>query len=121
MGSLEGRLRSLESKASGAEWEIPIEVRLLLKATQRHQARERGEDPPPYFREELEEMHREDLETVAGGGVVGIFRDSAGWTSPESLDLLDEWGEDARRRLERVEDGEPLRVVYDETEDEWEA
>lgn len=122
MGSVERRLGDLEAKASGPEWEIPIEVRLLLKATRRHQARERGELPPAYTRAELEEMRREDLAEAAGGGVVGIFRDSAGWTSPETLEILDSWEEDARQRVERVEGGEPLEAVYDELpEDEWET
>ena len=118
MCSLKRRLAGLESRSSGAEWDIPIEVRIHLKAVERHRARERGEEPPAYSREELEQMHRDDLAEAAGGGVVGILRDGPGWRSPESLDLLDEWEEDARRRLDRVEDGEPLEVVYDDLEEE---
>ena len=116
--SLERRLSDLEARSSGAEWEIPIEVRIHLRAVDRHRARENGEETPAYSREELEKMHRDDLDEAAGGGVVGILRDGPGWQSPESLNLLDEWEEDARRRLERVEDGETLEVVYDDLEDE---
>ncbi len=116
--SLERRLSDLEARASGPKWEIPIDVCIHLKAASRHQARERGEPPPAYTQTELEEMHREDLAEAAGGGVVGVLRDSAGWTSPESLEILDSWKEGARQRLERVEGGEPLEVVYDDLEDE---
>ncbi len=101
--SLERRLSDLEAGSSGAEWEIPIEVRILLKAVAGHRARERGEKPPTYTQEELEAMREEDLEVISGGGVVGILRDSAGWTSPESLEILDSWEEGARRRLERAD------------------
>lgn len=115
--SLERRLSDLENRSSGAQWEIPIEVRILLKAVAGHRARERGEEPPTYTQEELEAMREEDLEVISGGGVVGIYRDSAGWTTPEALEILDSWEEGARRRLERLEDSEPLEVVYDEHEE----
>lgn len=68
MYSLKRRLAGLESRSSGAEWEIPIEVRLLLKDVERRRAHIAGEEPPAYSPEELEEMYRDDLETVAGGG-----------------------------------------------------
>ncbi len=118
--SLERRLADLEARSAGAQWELPIEVRILLKAVARHRARERGEEPPAYSREELEEMYRDDLEAAGGGGIVGLLRDSGGCTSPESLDLLSSWAEDARRRLERLKDGEPLEIVYNDGEDERE-
>ncbi len=106
------RLERLEARASGEQRETPVEARILLKAVARHQARERGEEPPPYTRAELEEMYREDLETIAGAGVVGQLRSSVGWQSPDALDRLDQWEEDARRRLERIESGERLEDVY---------
>ena len=116
--SLERRLSDLEARSSGAHWEIPIEVRILLKAVAGHRARERGEQPPAYTQEELEAMREEDLEVISGGSVVGILRNSAGWSSPESLEILDSWEEGARRRLERLEDGESLESVYNDDEDE---
>lgn len=120
--SLERRLSDLEARVSGTDVqrEIPMEVRLLLKAVERHQARENDEEPPPYTQAELEEMHRDDLAEAAGGGMVGLLRDSAGWTSSESLEILDAWEEGARQRLERVGGGEPLEVVYDDDEGEEE-
>ena len=118
--SLERRLTNLEARAPGTKWKIPIEVRVHLKAVERHQARARGEEPPPYTQEEIAHMHEEDLAEAAGGGVVGLFRDSAGWTSPEALQMLNAWEDAARRRLERVEDGDPLEVVYNELLDEEE-
>ena len=117
--SLERRLNDLEARTSGPEWEIPIEVRVHLKAVERHRSRERGEEPPPYTQEEIAHMHEEDLAEAAGGGVVGDLRNSAGWTSPESLRILDSWEDAARRRLERIEDGE-LEVVYNELDEEEE-
>ncbi len=116
--SLERRLSNLEARVSGQQWEIPIEARVLLKAVARHHARNRREEPPPYTAEELEAMHAEDLDTVAGGGVAGQLRAGKGWESPESVELLDAWEEDARQRLERIEDGEPLEAVYNDDEDE---
>ncbi len=118
--SLERRLNDLEARASRTDprRESPIEVRVLLKAVARHQARERGEELPAYTEEELEEMRREDLDVVAGGGAVGQLRDSPGWREPEAQTRLDEWEEDARRRLRRIEYGESLEVVYEHDEDE---
>lgn len=116
--SLERRLSELEARASGQQWETPLEVLVLLKAVVRHRAHIAGEEPPAYTQAETEEMHRDDLETVAGGGVVGQLRSGAGWSSPDALDRLDEWEESARRRLERIENGEPLEVVYDEHDEE---
>lgn len=95
--SLERRLSDLEARASGPKWEIPIDVCMHLKAVKRHQARERGEPPPVYTQAELEQMHRDDLADAAGG-VVGLLRDSVGWSSPESLEILDSWEEGARQR-----------------------
>lgn len=121
MGNLDRRLLRLEGHATPHRTpEVPVEVRIQLKAVERHQARERGEEPSAYTQEEIEAMREEDLEVIGGGGVVGILRDSAGWTSPESLEILDSWEEGARRRLERLEDGESPEVVYDDDEDEEE-
>ena len=118
--SLERRLTNLEARAPGTKWETPIEVLVHLKAVERHRSRACGEEPPPYTQEEIAHMHAEDLAEAAGGGVVGLLRDSAGWTSPEALQMLNAWEDAARRRLERVEDGDPLEVVYNELLDEEE-
>ena len=121
MGSVEKRVTDLEAKTPDALWETPIGVLVLLKAVARHHARERGEQPPAYSQEELAHMHSEDLVEAAGGGVVGKFRNCAGWTSPEAMELLAAWEEDARQRLARVEAGEPLAAVYDDAGEELEA
>ena len=118
--SLERRLTNLEARAPGTKWETPVEVLVHLKAVARHQSRERGEEPPPYTQEEIAHMHEEDLAEAAGGGVVGDLRNSAGWTSPESLQILDSWEDAARRRLARIEAGEPLEVVYNELDEDEE-
>jgi hypothetical protein len=56
--SLERRLANLEARSSGAQWELPIEVRIVLKAVARHWVRERGEEPPAYTPEEIAAMPR---------------------------------------------------------------
>ena len=103
--SLERRLTNLETRASGADskWEILMEVRIHLKAVDRHRARENGEDPPPYSQEEIEAMREDDLEVVAGGSVVDHLRDIPGWQSPDAQTTLDKWEEGARRQLEQTE------------------
>ncbi len=117
MGAARRRLERLEA-VWGAEtpYEVPVEVRIYLKVLARHRAREDDEEPPTYAPDELAALHAEDLAIVSGGGVVGTLRDSGGWESPEGADLLDSWEDDARRRLARVEEGEPLELVYDEDE-----
>ncbi len=112
------RLERLEAArgAGEAPYEVPMPTRLYLKAVERHRARENGEDPPAYTQEELGALHAADLETVAGGGVVGELRDSGGWQTPEGVALLDSWEDDARRRLARVEGGETLEAVYEDDE-----
>ncbi len=117
MGSVERRLKRLEvTWGAEAPYEVPMTTRLLLKAVERHRARERGEDPPAYTQEELEALHAEDLDNASGAGVVETLRESGGWESPEGAAILDSWEDDARRRLARVEEGEPLELVYDEDE-----
>ncbi len=109
------RLERLEaSRGSGTPYEIPVEVRIYLKAVQCHRAREDGEEPPAYSPDELAALHAEDLDNALGGGVVGTLRESGGWESPEGAAILDCWEDDARRRLARVEEGETLGAVYDE-------
>ncbi len=118
MGSVERRLERLEAArgAGEAPYEVPMTTRLYLKAVERYRARERGDDPPAYTQEELGALHEHDLETVSDGGAVGSMRASAGWKSPEGRELLDAWEEAARQRLVRVDEGEPLELVYDEDE-----
>lgn len=104
LGELEARM---ETEARRGE--TPLEVGVLLKAVARHQAREEGKELPPYTQEEIEEMRRDDLEVVAGGGVVGWLRGGGGWQSEEARVRLDEWEEDAHRRLEQAENLPPGR------------
>jgi hypothetical protein len=108
--SIDRRLDGLEQQASVAEeWEVPVDVRVLTKAVARHQARENGEELPAYTQDELAALREEDLETVAGGGVVGHLRDSPVWRGPEECELLAAWESDARRRLEQAAELPPER------------
>jgi hypothetical protein len=75
----------------------------------RCQARTEGKEPPSYTQEEIEERRRQDLETVAGNGAEASLRASIGWQSPEAQQRLDEWEEDARRRVEKAKDLPPER------------
>lgn len=104
LGELEARM---ENEARRGE--TPPEVGVLLKAVARHQARGEGKEPPPYTQDEIEEMRRDDLEVAAGGGVVGRLREARGWHSEEARAKLDEWEEDAHRRLEHAENLPPER------------
>jgi hypothetical protein len=56
--SLRHRLGRLEGRAEKArrEWEMPVEVRVLLKESARHQAAEEGCPLPSYTPEELANM-----------------------------------------------------------------
>jgi hypothetical protein len=47
-------------------------------------------------------MHEEDLELLVGG--LEEWRATPGWQDPEAQGMLDRWEEDARRRVEQVED-----------------
>ncbi len=117
MGSIDRRLERLEARASVPKWEIPIEVRICLKAVARHRAHERSEELPAYSQEEVEAMRREDFEVACSGGVVGILRDSTGWQSEESQEILDEWESSARLRIEQTE-GLPREMWGEVYEDE---
>ncbi len=114
------RLERLEAArgTQKAPYEVPMSVRIYLKAVERHRAHENGEVPPAYAQEELEALHADDLETVADGSVVGLMRSSGGWESPEGRELLDGWEEGARQRLARVEEGETLEAVYEDDGEE---
>ena len=120
---LEDRLKRLEDKApTNSEWVIPIEVRILTKAVARHHALEDGREPLPYTSEEIAELRRDDLEIVAGAGVVGECRNSKGWESAEARGLLALWEEDARRRVALGKDLPPERwhEVWGADENEYE-
>jgi hypothetical protein len=80
-----------------------------LKMVERYRSRVAGEEVPPYAQEEIEERRRQDLETVSGNGVGAYVRDSPGWQTLEAQQLLDEWEEVARRRLETAKDLPPER------------
>ena len=97
------RLEALEAGSTGSEWIIPIEVLVHCKAVERYQALRDGKEPPAYSRKEVAALREWDLETVEGRGVEARLRDSPGWRTPGSQALLDEWEEEARRRLEAAE------------------
>ncbi len=104
------RLEKLEATAEKAtSSELPIELRVYLKTVERYGARERGEEPPPYDQEEIEELRRDDLEAVAGHGFIQELRDSRGWQSPEGQHILSQWEEGAKRRVEKANDLPPER------------
>jgi hypothetical protein len=66
-------------------------------------------EPPPYTREEIEERRRQDLETVSGKGVETSLRNSIGRQSSEAQHALDEWEQEARRRVEKAMELPPER------------
>ena len=107
--SIERRLEKLEAGAPGPEWIVPIEVRILTKAAARHHALEHGREPPPYTSEEIAELRRDDLEIVAGRGVVGECSHDKGWQSAEARELLASWESEAHRRVELGKDLPPER------------
>jgi hypothetical protein len=112
VSSLEHRIEKLEAgveKKSASRWQIPPEVLVYTKMCERNRARTKGREPPEYSWEEIEEMRRQDLETVSGNGADASLRNSIGWQTPEAQRMLSEWQEDARRRLERAEGLPPER------------
>ena len=111
MASLERRLEALEDRATTDKgYEIPIEVRVLLKMIGRLQARKEGEEPPPYAQDELAELYCQDQEYAAQ--CEGL-RDEPGWQDAKGQALLDQWEGDARSRLAMIEEGENLVDVYE--------
>jgi hypothetical protein len=101
------RLEKLEAgagKGAASRWEVPIETRVYLTMVARHRARIEGEEPPEYSWEEIEEMRHQDLETVAGNGAEASLRGSIGWQTPEAQQMLGEWKDEARRRVEKAQD-----------------
>jgi hypothetical protein len=72
MGGAERRLERLEAgagKDAASRWEVPIGTRVYLKMVERYRSRVASEEVPPYAQEEIEEMRRQDLETVSGNGI----------------------------------------------------
>ena len=122
MGIL-GRRRRLERleaqvEAKNSEWVIPVACRVLLKTIARQEAREAGEELPPYGPEELAELRCQDIEIVEGCRRLGALRESPGWQSPEGQAMLEGWVEDAQRRLARAEElGEEWRLAYEEDDE----
>lgn len=118
--SMDKRLSKLETnnEAATSEWVTPIEVRILAKAVARHYARKDGREPQAYTQEEIAHLRDEDLEAAVGRGVVGEYRGSGGWGSPEGQVMLDEWEESARCRVEAMAGLPPERwgEVYDHDE-----
>jgi hypothetical protein len=103
------RLEAEAGKGALSRWEVPIGLRAYLTMVARCQARTEGKEPPEYSWEEIEEMRRQDLETVSGIGADASSRDSIGWQTPEAERMLDEWQEDARRRVQKAEGLPPER------------
>jgi hypothetical protein len=87
----------------------PPEVLVYTKMCERRRARTEGKDPPEYTRVEIEEMRRQDLETVSGIGAEAFLRGSIGWQTPEAQHMLDVWEGDVRRRLAEAEGLPPER------------
>ena len=115
---IERRLKLLEDRSARDEdHEVPIEVRVLLKAVARLQAPERGDDPPAYTQDELEELLQQDLEILDGKWREMVFLEP-GWQSSEARELLDVLEEDARRRVTMVESGTSLSSVYELEDDD---
>ena len=105
------RVERLEAgvEAETSQWVVPIEVSVHCKAVERYQALRDGKEPPAYSREEVAALREWDIETVAGEGFVAEMRDSPGWRTPGSQELLDLWEQEARRRLEAAEGLPPER------------
>jgi hypothetical protein len=90
-----------------------------MKASARHQAAEEGKPLPPWSERELLELYRDDLELVNGHGVIELYRTAPGWQDRGQegggQEMLDEWEQDARKRLALVDEiGVSLREVYEE-------
>jgi hypothetical protein len=114
--NIKHRLGRLEGKAEKAasQWLIPLEVLVVLRASERHRARIAGEELPPYSEDELQHLYRGDLLDAASEGVLGEYRTAVGWQDSEGQALLDTWQAGARRRLELVAElGERWRDAYD--------
>jgi hypothetical protein len=109
--NLKRRLEDLEDRRRKVEepHTMPPEVLVLTKMSERYQARTEGKEPPSYTQEEIEEMRRSDIETMEGRGVEASLRGSIGWQSPEAQQSLDEWEQEARRRVEKAKDFPPER------------
>ena len=96
------KLKAGVGKSAASRWEVPIGTRLYLTMVARHQARTEGNEPLPYTQEEIEEMRRSDIQSVEGRGVEAQLRESIGWQSPEAQQMLGEWEEEARKRVEKA-------------------
>jgi hypothetical protein len=109
-------LERLEAQveAETSEWEIPLDVRLLLKEQARFASRASGQTPPPYSAVELNELYQQDLDFVTGRGDLAELGRSSGWQTEEGQALLGVWEEDAHRRLARAEElGDEWRLAYE--------
>jgi hypothetical protein len=103
------RLEGGAGKDATSRSEVPIETCLYLTRVARHQARKEGKEPPPYTQEEIEVMRRSDIQSVEGRSVEAQLRESIGWQAPEAQQALDEWEQNARRRVEKGKDLPPER------------
>src|SRR3954451_7252081 len=113
--NIKHRLGRLEGKAEKAasQWLIPLEVLVVLRASERHRAHIAGEELPLYSEDELQHLYRGDLLDAASEGVLGEYRTAVGWQDSEGQGLLDTWQAGAQRRLELVAElGERWRDAY---------
>jgi hypothetical protein len=110
---LKDELAQLREKLELREpWKVPVTTLLVCKEHERAQALMAGHPPPPYTPEEREEMYRHDVELVSGGA--DRHRLVPGWQSASGQEMIDRWEALARRRLERLGNGEDFRAVYED-------
>jgi hypothetical protein len=102
--------RTLEQ--ANATPETSPDVQVLMKASARFSAAEEGRPIPPYSRAELECLYRQDRDMV--DDEADMWRASPGWQDAAAQDRVESWETDARRRLERIEEGESLEEVYED-------
>ncbi len=79
----------------------------------RCRARREGRELPPFSGEELRDSYEQDLDVAAGMGVVVQPQEGIGWQSEETKQTLEEWVEDAQRRLNTLAGGATPRDVYE--------
>jgi hypothetical protein len=119
MGRMRDELAKLRQKLEAHEpHHIPPEVDLLLALHQRSQARQDGKPVPSFSGSQLEALYSQDVELI--GLTMEEWHETPGWTDEESQGLLDEWEEGARQRLERIENGESLKSVYEQIDEDEE-
>jgi hypothetical protein len=113
MGRLEDELARLKAQLEawqGAH-ELPPEVDLLCALGERHRTRREGLPVAPFAERQLEELYRHDVDMVEGEA--DVYRRAPGWDDEEAQQLVDDWEEAARRRMEAIENGSSLSEAYE--------